>query len=265
MCVLIKFKHLKVACVILINGAVKTGKSTLSVHLAYKHYRKNLRKYYIKKFFNRKKKFEKPLFYSNIPLKFDYVPITNEILTRVKRIPYGSVCYLGEFSLVADNMFYKTGSILQNETLMLFMKLFGHETGGSGKLFIDTQAVGDLPVNVRRCLSRYLYIERSIKWIPFLLVFKVRELMFSEDNSSINTFSSDIEDNCKTLIISKRIWKKFDYCCYSTFTDSLPVENNVVKGKDLKSLKVEKLPSFKKYLTIPTYERSEENGKQTIK
>ena len=221
----VKIKRLKVECVILVNGAVKTGKSTLSVHLAHKHYKKNLRKYYIKKLF--KKDVEKPLFYSNIPLKFDYVSLTNEILTRTKRIPYGSVTYIGEFSLVADNMFYKTGSALQNESLMLFMKLYGHETGGSGKLFIDTQAVGDLPVNVRRCLSRYLYIERCIKWIPFLLVFKVRELMFSEDNSSINTFSSDIEDNCKTLIISKRIWKKFDYCCYSTFTDHLPVEDNV--------------------------------------
>lgn len=260
----INFKKLKIECVILINGAVKTGKSTLSVHLAYKNYRKNLRRYYIRKFLG--KKDEKPLFYSNIPLKFDYVPISNEILTRKKRIPYGSVCYLGEFSLVADNMFYKTASILENETLMLFMKLFGHETGGKGKLFIDTQAVGDLPVNVRRCLSRYLYIERSIKFIPFIIVFKVRELMFSEDNSSINTFSSDIEDNCKTLIISKRIWKKFDYCCYSAFTDDLEVSNNVIKGKDLNSLKALKIPSFKKYKTIPTYDYDEKkevenNGK----
>lgn len=224
---------------------------------------KNLRKYYIRKFF--RKNDEKPLFYSNIPVKFDYVPITNDILTRKVRIPYGSVCYIGEFSLVADNMFYKTGSILQNESLMLFMKLFGHETGGSGKLFIDTQAVGDLPINVRRCLSRYLYIERCIKWIPFILVFKVRELIFSEDNSSINTFSSDLEDNCKTLIISKRIWKKFDYCCYSIFTDHLDVENNVIKKEDVKSLKSYKIPSFKNWLTLPTFNNNERsdspNGK----
>lgn len=247
----------------MVNGAVKTGKSTLSIHLAYKTYRKNLRRYKIKSLFN--KKIEKPLFYSNIPLKFEYVPISNEILTRTKRIPYGSVVYLGEFSLVADNMFYKTGSAFQNENLMLFMKLFGHETGGSGKLFIDTQAVGDLPVNVRRCLSRYLYIERCIKWIPFILIFKVRELMFSEDNSSINTFSSDIEDNCKTLIISKRIWSKFDYCCYSTFTDNLEKEEFIIDGKKLDNLKVDKIPSFKKYFSLPTLERSEDNGKQTSK
>ena len=258
----VKFKRLKVECVMLINGAVKTGKSTLSVHLAYKHYKKNLRRYYIRKFLGKKE--EKPLFYSNIPLKFDFVPVNNDILTRKVRIPYGSVMYLGEFSLVADNMFYKTGSILQNETLMLFIKLFGHETGGKGKLFIDTQAVGDLPVSVRRCLSRYLYIERSIKWVPFIIIMKVRELMFSEDNSTINTFNSDIEDNCKVLIISKRIWKKFDYCCYSCFTDDLDVSDNSIKGKKLGDLKARKIPSFKKYHTIPTYDHAEgveKNGK----
>ena len=235
---------------------LKLGKSTLSVYLANKYYKKNLFRWKVRKFFGKKE--EKPLLYSNIPLKVDYVPVTNEVLTRTKRIPYGSVCYLGEFSLVADNMFYKSGSLLENESLMLFMKLFGHETGGKGKLFIDTQAVGDLPVNVRRCLSRYLYIERSIKWIPFIIVMKVRELMFSEDNSTINTFSSDIEDNCKTLIIFKSIWKKFDYCCYSVFTDSLEKSEKVVNGKKLDDLKARKIPSFKKYRTIPTYQVEED-------
>lgn len=235
---------------------LKLGKSTLSVYLANKYYKKNLFRWKVRKFFGKKE--EKPLLYSNIPLKVDYVPVTNEVLTRTKRIPYGSVCYLGEFSLVADNMFYKSGSLLENESLMLFMKLFGHETGGKGKLFIDTQAVGDLPVNVRRCLSRYLYIERSIRWIPFIIVMKVRELMFSEDNSTINTFSSDIEDNCKTLIIFKSIWKKFDYCCYSVFTDSLEKSEKVVNGKKLDDLKARKIPSFKKYRTIPTYQVEED-------
>lgn len=165
-------------------------------------------------------------------------------------------------------MFYKNGSALQNESLMLFMKLYGHETGGKGKLFIDTQAVGDLPVSVRRCLSRYLYIERSIKWIPFIIVMKVRELMFSEDNSTINTFDSDIEDNCKTLIIFKSIWKKFDYCCYSVFTDDLEKSEFIIDGKAHEDLKARKIPSFKKYKTIETYENLddlkgvENNGKQ---
>ena len=217
-------KNLVVECLTLINGGVKTGKSTLSVYLALKYYKKSLRRWKIRNVLRKlfgKSEEEKPLLYSNIPLKADYVLLSNEVLQRTKRIPYGSVVYIGEFSLVADNKFFKTASALQIESLMLFIKLFGHETGGRGKLFIDTQCISDLPVDVRRCLNRYLWIERSIKWIPFILIFKVRELMYSEDGSSINVFNKDVEDDTKVLIISKSIWKKFDYCCYSGLTDNL--------------------------------------------
>ena len=258
-------KNLVIECLTLVNGGVKTGKSTLSVYLALKYYKKALNKWKFKNFFRKilsKEEIEKPLLYSNVPLKADYVLLSNEVLQRIKRIPYGSVVYIGEFTLVADNKFFKTATALQIEALMLFIKLFGHETGGSGKLFIDTQCISDLPVDVRRCLNRYLWIERSIKWIPFILVFKVRELMYSEDNSSVNVFDKDIEDDTKILIISKSVWKKFDYCCYSVFTDSLPVSDKVVNGELHDHLKVKAIPSFKTYHTIPTYhEEVKKNGK----
>lgn len=259
-------KNLNIDAITLVNGGVKTGKSTLSVYLALKHYKKNLKRWKIRKVLRKlfgKSEEEKPLLYSNIPLKADYVLLSNEVLQRIKRIPYGSVVYIGEFSLVADNKFFKTASALQIESLMLFIKLFGHETGGKGKMFIDTQCISDLPVDVRRCLNRYLWIERSIKWIPFIIVIKVRELMYSEDNTSVNVFNSDIEDDTKVLIISKSIWKKFDYCCYSVFTDSLEKSDLLINGSNLSSLKVHAIPSFKTYQTIPTYSESagDHNGK----
>lgn len=255
-------KKLVIEAITLVNGGVKTGKSTLSVHLALKHYKKALTRYKIRKLLG--KKDEKPLLYSNIPLKCDYVLLSNDVLQRTKRIPYGSVVYIGEFSLVADNKFFKTASAFELESLMLFIKLFGHETGGKGKMFIDTQCISDLPVDVRRCLNRYLWIERSIKIFPFVILMRVRELMYSEDNTSVNVFNSDIEDDTKLLIIFKSVWKKFDYTCYSVFTDSLPVSEKIIKGKKHKDLKVWKIPSFKTYRTIPTYNESEvvENGKQ---
>lgn len=253
-------KRLNIDAITLVNGGVKTGKSTLSVYLAIKHYKKALFKWRIRKLFGKKE--DKPLLYSNIPLKCDFVLLSNEVLQRVKRISYGSVVYIGEFSLVADNKFFSTATLLQRESLMLFIKLFGHETGGKGKLFIDTQAISDLPVDVRRCLNRYLWIERSIKWIPFILVFKVRELIYSEDNTSVNVFNSDVEDCVKTLIVFKSIWKKFDYCCYSAFTDGLTKSDVIIHGKKLHDLKVTAIPSFKYYQTIPTYnEGGDTNGK----
>lgn len=254
-------KKLIIECISFVNGGVKTGKSTLSVYLAIKYYKKALTKWKIQKFFGKKK--EKPLLYSNIPLKCDHVLLSNEVLNRTKRIPYGSVVYIGEFTLVADNKFFKKATPEEIERLMLFVKLFGHETGGSGKCFIDTQCISDLPVDVRRCLNRYIWIERSIKSLPFIIIMKVRELAFSEDNSNINVNLGDVEDNTKVLLIPKSIWKKFDYCCYSSFTDNLPVSDKVVKGGKLKSLKVEKLPSFKRYATIPVYD-VEDNEKGVV-
>ena len=46
-----KFKLLNLPCVYFVSGAVKSGKSLLAVHMAIKEYKKNLRNYYIKKWF----------------------------------------------------------------------------------------------------------------------------------------------------------------------------------------------------------------------
>ena len=64
------------------------------------------------------------------------------------------------------------------------------------------------------------------------------------------------------------MWKKFDYCCYSCFTDDLDVSNKVVNGLEHKDLKARKIPSFKKYFTIQTYNEESagvDNGKQKNK
>ena len=66
-----RIKVLNVPNVFLISGAVKTGKTLLSVHLAKKEYRRNLRNWYIKKFFLRAFKRpipKRPMLYTNIPL-----------------------------------------------------------------------------------------------------------------------------------------------------------------------------------------------------
>lgn len=236
-------------CVTLVNGGVKTGKSTLSVYLALKYYKKNLRKWKLRKWLLHKEE-EMPLLYSNIPLncKWGYTPITNDILNRTKRVAFGSVCYIGEFSLVADSQAFKDQNL--NERIMLFIKLFGHETHGSGKVFLDTQAIADCHYAIKRCISRYIYIERSIKWIPFIILFKVREMYYSDDNNIINTSEEDIEDNAnKFLMITKSVWKKFDYTCYSCFTDSLEKEEFHVDYPN--TLKATVIPSFKNYNTIP--------------
>lgn len=245
-----KFKMPKVGSLALVTGGVKAGKSTYSVALAVTEYKREHRRWRIRKFFAkmfRRSIPEEPLLYSNIPLAVPYVDITREILERKVRIRYKSVVYLSEATLLADNSIYKDMTL--SERLMFFNKLFGHESRG-GLLIYDTQAIGDLPAVTRRCLGQYFYVHHMVKWIPFILVAYIREDRYSEDGSVVSTNETDVEDTLKRVIIRKSVWKKFDCYCYSGFTDDLPVSDTVTtlpKGADLR---VKNLVSFKHYKTL---------------
>ena len=203
-----KFKSPKVNCVSLVTGGVKTGKSTFAVYLAISNYKRIHKRWKIRAFFQKKlgrEVEEEPLLYSNIPLSVPYVPLSREILRREVRPRYKSVCYVNEASLVADSQMFRDMEL--NERLMLFNKLFGHETLG-GMCIYDTQCIVDLHYSIRRCLSEYFYIHHLNKLIPFFLVAEVREERYCEDNSSINTYENDVEDCLRKVIIPKKIWKK---------------------------------------------------------
>ena len=252
------FKVPKIACVSLTTGGVKSGKSTFSVYLAISTYKRIHRRWKVRKVFQtlfNKPIDEEPLLYSNIPLSVPYVPITLELLQRKIRPRYGSVAYVNEASLLCDQMLFKDDEL--NERLTLFNKLFGHETCG-GYLVYDTQCIGDVHYAVKRSLSNYFYVHHLEKRIPFFLVAKVREERYSDDTGTItNTYSDDVEDNLKTVIIPKSVWKKFDAYCFSVLTDSLPVSDNVLKGTT--DLKAREIVSFRKFQSIQNNEVKNEN------
>lgn len=234
----------------LVTGGIKTGKSTLSVRMAYKTWKKQVFKtkifnLFVKCFHNISKKFSKekplPLLYSNVPLNVPYVPLTQDLLERRERFVYGSVAYFCEASLIADSMSFKDEYV--NEQLLLFVKLFAHETKG-GYAFYDTQSIFDNHYAIKRCLSSYLYIHHAIK-IPFFVVMYVREMKFSEDNSSVNTFDEDIEEGLQMIIVPKSTWKLFDCYCYSVLTDHLPVGGSVVDPDYLDDLKARDIITLK--------------------
>lgn len=243
-----KFKVPKIPCVALVTGGVKSGKSTLSVYLAIQTYNRVHRRWKIRSFFQtllHKKVDEEPLLYSNIPLAVPYVPISLELLQRKVRPRYGSVAYVNEASLVADQMLYKNDEL--NERLTLFNKLFGHETCG-GVLIYDTQCVHDVHYSVKRSLSSYIYVHHLEKRLPFFLVAQVREERYSDDTGVVNSYNEDVENSLKKVLIPKRVWKKFDAYCFSCFTDGLPVADNVIE--DSADLKARNIVSFRQYKTI---------------
>lgn len=244
-----KYKVPKIACVTLVTGGVKSGKSTFSVNLARVQYKRVHRRWKIRAFFQKlfgREISEEPLLYSNIPLACEYVPITLELLQRKERPRYGSVAYVNEASLVADQMLFKNDEL--NERLTLFNKLFGHETVG-GYLIYDTQCIGDLHYSIKRSLSNYFYIHHLEKHFPFFLVAKVREERYSDDGTVVNSYTEDVEEKLKSVIISKRIWKMFDAYCFSSLTDKLPVSDRVVIGNRY-NLKSRNIVSFRDFKTL---------------
>ena len=244
-----KFKVPKIPCVALVTGGVKSGKSTLSVYMAIQTYNRVHRRWKIRVFFQKllHRPFdEEPLLYSNIPLAVPYVPITLELLQRKVRPRYGSVAYVNEASLLADQMLSLKKDDT-NERLTLFNKLFGHETIG-GVLIYDTQCVADVHYAVRRSLSSYIYVHHLEKRIPFFLIAQVREERYSDDRGVINAYNEDVEESLKKVLIPKRVWKKFDAYCFSCLTDGLPVSDNVIE--DCVDLKARDIVSFREYKTI---------------
>lgn len=257
------FKVPKIGCIGMVTGGVKCGKSMLSVWLAKRKYKSQVRKWkircFFRKIFARKKPLpEKPLLYSNVKLAgVPYTLLTTEMVTRKVRPAYGSVVYIQEASLLADSMAFKDMEV--NERMLLFNKLFGHETHG-GYLIYDTQSIQDNHYAVKRCINSYFWIHHNVK-LPFFVILFVREFFYSEDNSTINTVESDVEDDLKMIIIPKRVWKMYDAYCYSAFTDDLPVEQKErftpIKPFKKADLKTRKIITLKKFRTIEEYKPKE--------
>ena len=204
-----KFKNVNTGCFTVIDGGLKCGKSTLNTYLSIRDYKRNLRQWKVKCFFCKlfKKNLpEKPVLISNIPLACDYVPLTLDLLLRKKRPPYKSILSINEGSLLADSKLIYDEEI--NKQILLFFKLFGHMTKG-GKCYVDSQQISDLHFGMKRSTSNYIYIHSLTKWIPFILIANVRELLHNEDGDVINNFDGDIADSTKKIIFLKSVWKKF--------------------------------------------------------
>lgn len=242
-------KNLKTGSMVLVTGGVKTGKTTLGVHLAIKNHKRSVFRYYFRKLFHKNEEF--PYLYSNIPILYKYYkPLQKAHLERKLRFEYRSVIYICEASLVADSMSFKDKNL--NERLLLFNKLIAHETKG-GMLIYDTQSIADNHFAVKRCLSSYFYIQKSFKWIPFFIAMRICEYRYSDDGSVVSVSDKDIDYDTRWCLIPKRVWKRFDCYCYSIFTDHLDISHLKVGKLTKNDLKAKKIISFKEYDTLKEF------------
>lgn len=258
------FKVYKTPCVGIITGSPKTGKTTLAVYLAVRDYKGSLRRWKWQCRLQKLKKPEdrvypeKPVLYSNIPLNTDYVPLTEQFLRRKVRCPVNSVAYIGEISLVASSQDYKDDNL--NQELLLFFKLIGHE---GCRLYVDTQSIHDTHYSLERCISEQLYIHRTVSKflfipLPFLIMY-VEECRYSADKSVMQVQDDDVEKNLRPLLVPRRVWKLFDYRCYSVLTDDKPVLNNETATDQLK---IGNIVSFVKYNEVVAFNLQQQRKKR---
>lgn len=253
-----KLPHLNAVNVVV--GEVKSGKTITSLALCIKEYKRRLRivtiRNYIAKLFDRELE-EIPLFYSNIPVKFPYVPITKDLLNRKTRFAYGSVVFLDEISFVADKMLYKSKDEDVQVNCKKFFKLFGHETGGYGSLghgvlVANTQSISDCSKEVRACIGSTYFVDavNSYFFIPVFAICQCRQERYSEDSMITNTYNEDLQKSMCKFLFRKKYFKMYDKACYSADTDDLPVETNVVNGAVLPNLKTNTIVSFEKIYSL---------------
>lgn len=262
-----KFKTPTFGSLCVTTGGLKTGKSTFSLHLAKKTYKRNLRVVKFRNWCRKvlytlfKKEYEleeEPLFYSTIPVAFPHVRLTLDLIMRKKRFAYKSVVWIDEATLLADSQLYKDQEL--NAALLQFCKLFGHETKG-GCVFFTSHCLSELHIAMRRASSEYFYVHSLVKWVPFFLIATVREERYSEDGSTVNVYENDVEEHLKRVIIPKKVWNEFDCYCYSIMTDDLPVEKTVVETDYLKCDKVVSFSPYHAYekKNIEVLENEKEN------
>lgn len=223
------FKILKVPSVCLITGGVKTGKTLLSVNLATKDYKRRYFKFWVKRNIFRDKKIEKPLFYTN-SVSFSFGNrkakkkhkldkniryLNTGMLLRETRFNYGSVIFVQECSLLADNMDYNNK--IRNIDLSLFNKLIAHETRG-GAIYYDTQSILDSHYSIKRVTSTYLFIQKNVNFFLFHVLY-VREMINSENG--VNDFVDDIDTTTRKVLIPFWYHNRYDRYEFSRFTDSL--------------------------------------------
>lgn len=253
----------KFPTVLLISGAVKSGKSFVSVSISKRLLRNQRFKVW---FFNVIFYFPKlllniifkknytlwhrlPVMYSNIPLyKTKYYQLTTAILKREVSIIPKSIVFIDECSFTADSMCYKDSAL--NDSLLQFVKLFGHMSHG-GYLVLNTQSLSDLHYAFKRSIGDFYYIYARRK-LPFFTFVKLKQI-FSIDGERAN--ANVLELNDYSMLISNKNYRSYDCYCYSCLTDSMPLSRSKLKFiKNRKLLKTNRFVSFKRWKGVDNFE-----------
>lgn len=224
--------------ILLITGALKTGKSVSSFAQAKRTYQKSLWQWRFKRIFD--KTLEKPILYCNIqtnfPPTYRVCWLKEEHLRRTAKLAWGCTVLIDEMSMIARSTDCKDKSI--EDALVDFIKLFAHEC--NGKLICNTQALSDCHFAVKRCIGDYLYIEKKMPFIGgYLLLVGFYRNSVVEGMGDTNAAAAgltplrlakgvrnnDTVSNRQWIYVPNKTFNYFSSTTYSGLTDHLPMIN----------------------------------------
>lgn len=227
----VKSKRISAATVVFVSGALKTGKTQLTLWQAYKDYQKRYYAWWLGYLFKPRQRPDKPIFYSNVQLNLpQHVKVcwlTQDHLLRKTRLSRNCTTFIDEAAFVARSSDWVDKDV--SDVLTDFIKLYAHETWG-GAIYLDTQNIADLHHSLKRCISTFFYIHRSNKSLPKFCILHLKEMCADPVNAdqSLDRVSSDGSNDIVTTLrwtlVPKKVWNWYDCFTYSALTDNLPLD-----------------------------------------
>lgn len=262
-----RIKH-KIETITCFTGGLGSGKTLMSVDIALKIYRKQIRKWKFKRlklrFLNlfRKEKEEfllpKPLFFSNIPVllnkkrKLYSHRLTREHLLLQERIPLNSVILLDEIGAFASQFDFKEKNVIN--VFDEFVRFYRHYTQG-GYIVCNDQCSENINLVIRRRVNLVHNLCNCLVIWRFCFFFE-RMISISEEIKTIDVRSNenDKENDTQNNMVFrfKFLWNKgmYDTYCYSGRYDGVP-QGEYHRFKGLKTLALLKCPKDKEKIFAP--------------
>jgi len=223
------FYFIKVDNTLMFTGAPGTGKTNEAVRMSLKllkAVRRSVKRQNFKVWLynvahkDKKEYFEKPLLYSNIPIKISNKEWSKKLklehLTLTERQTYKAVTFITEIGKIISRYDHKNPNISDN--IDEYVSLYRQFTQG-GYFLCDDQSSDNAEVDVRRRLGTIINMLHFNKfWFVYWV--KMRNITISEDIKTIEKES--VEDNYRTRLgffIGK---PRYDTYAFSERYNSVP-------------------------------------------
>ncbi len=254
---ILKPYFIKYDTVVAFTGGLGTGKSFMSVETAVRELRKNRFKTKLYNFLAtilRRKKLQKPLLYSSIPIRIsknEMSCILNvDMLTLQEGFVKGSVVFIDEIDVFANQFAYANQNIIEisnkkdlkavrdgiqdydsglfDEEIRLFRHLYS-SPACECKLICNSQATSNITTIVRRRMNTVFVLSRFRKYkLPILSWFivpytvEVRNITITDEITNMS--DKNAEDSMRIHIGIMPRKKRYDTHCYKHRSDTIPIK-----------------------------------------